>query len=140
MAGSVTATTNGQMLEVQQALGARFATVEPGAVDPGPLAGRLTGLVERAPPGGVVGVRTSRSPADVLELPADQAARVPRALGAAVRRALESVAVAGLYLTGGDVTVGVLEALDDPPWGRVSADAGRPPARRTWATPSCSGS
>ncbi|CAN5278434.1 four-carbon acid sugar kinase family protein [soil metagenome] len=111
VAGSVTATTRDQMREVEQVLGARLVTVEPRAVDPEPLARRLAELVERAPPGGVVGVRTSGGPDDVVELTADEAARVPPALGAAVSRALESVTVSGLYLTGGDVTVGVVEAL-----------------------------
>lgn len=111
VAGSATATTRHQLLAVEQVLGARFVTVDPWAVDSEALARRLAELVARAPPGGVVGVRTSGGPDDVVELTAGEAARVPRALGAAVSRALESVTAAGLYLTGGDVTVGVAEAL-----------------------------
>lgn len=75
-------------------------------------AARLAEALAKAAPATVVLLATVLEAADLRPLAAEQSTELPRRLGAAVRRALESQPVDGLYTTGGDITTAVLAALE----------------------------
>jgi D-threonate/D-erythronate kinase len=116
VAGSVTATTREQLVALEQVHDATLVDVDVTALvgsdaEVARTVDALVDLVDAAPAGAVVGLRTAASEDRVVDLDRDQAAAVPARLGAVVRDLLDRVEVGGLYVTGGDVTVGVLDAL-----------------------------
>lgn len=72
---------------------------------------KLVKVVEAARPGEVVLLPTVLAAEDVVPLRGDDGYALPLALGRITRRALEECAIDGLYTTGGDVTVAVLDEL-----------------------------
>lgn len=111
VAGSPTATSREQLRALEQVHGARLLDVDVAALDVEGTVTRLVEEVRSAPPGGVVGLRTSAHADDVVALRGDAAAAVPRHLGAVVAAVLDEAPVGGVYATGGDVILGVVEAL-----------------------------
>jgi D-threonate/D-erythronate kinase len=111
IAGSVTGTTREQLVALEQVHDAVFVDVDVDALDEGQVLEDLLRAFDDAAGGAVVGVRTAASEGDVVEMDPGAAARVPQQLGAVVRSLVDQRDVGGLYLTGGDVTIGVLTAL-----------------------------
>jgi uncharacterized protein YgbK (DUF1537 family) len=111
VAGSMTATTREQLMEVERNMGARFLDVDASRLEPTELGGHIEELLADPPSGGLVGVRTAAEPDSVAEGEAGTP-EVARMLGEAVRLALEAAGAGGIYATGGDVTAALLEALD----------------------------
>jgi uncharacterized protein YgbK (DUF1537 family) len=110
--GSATETTRAQLAEVERTIGARFVDVDVTRLNPVELGRRLRGLLDEAQAEGVVGVRTAATPDDVEPSGAADGGAIARSLGRAVRHALDGVRPSGIYVTGGDVTEAVLEAVD----------------------------
>jgi uncharacterized protein YgbK (DUF1537 family) len=111
VSGSLTRLTRDQLLEVERLQNARFVDVDVGRLDVGGVVRRLRELLAAAPPAGVLGVRAAPGNADV-QLGAEVARRIPEALSEIVRVILADQPVGGLYVTGGDVTVRVMAALE----------------------------
>jgi uncharacterized protein YgbK (DUF1537 family) len=110
--GSATEVTRAQLVEVERTIGARFVDADVTRLDPLELGRRLRVLLDEAPAEGVVGVRTASSPNDVQPSGAPDGGAIARSLAQAVRRVLDGNNPSGLYVTGGDVTEAVLEAVD----------------------------
>jgi D-threonate/D-erythronate kinase len=110
VSGSLTRLTRDQLLEVERLQDARFVDVDPGQLDVGDVVRRLQELLAAAPAASVLGVRAAPGNADV-QSGAEVARRIPEALSEIVRLVLADQPVGGLYVTGGDVTVGVMAAL-----------------------------
>ncbi|GDY31687.1 four-carbon acid sugar kinase family protein [Gandjariella thermophila] len=106
--GSITATTHHQILETEQALGARYVDVPPDLLDPRAIADRVTALLGTG--GRVVGIRAC-PPAPGERPDPTVAARIPGVLAKATALLLGEHRFAGLYATGGDVAQAVTEAL-----------------------------
>lgn len=106
--GSITETTQDQVLETQQVLGARFVDVTLDELDPQTIASRAADLLSAGTR--VVGIRTCRpgpgQPAD-----AAAAARIPAVLAEATSLLLAEHRFGGLYATGGDIAQAATEAL-----------------------------
>jgi D-threonate/D-erythronate kinase len=111
VAGSVTRATREQLVALEHVHDATFLDLDVASFEERDVVRELTGLLAAARPGAVVGVRTAASEDQVVTLDRDIAERVPARLGAIVHEVLEQCDVGGLYLTGGDVTVGVLGGL-----------------------------
>ena len=71
----------------------------------------LIEAVNRAEPGQVVLYAQILQPSDLRDLTNDEASRLASNLGAIVHRTLQSVAVDGVYSTGGDITAAILDEL-----------------------------
>jgi uncharacterized protein YgbK (DUF1537 family) len=111
VSGSLTRLTRDQLLEVERLQDARFIGVDPGRLDVGGVVCRLRELLATAPAAGVLGVRAASGDGDV-QLGSEVARRIPEVLGEIVRLVLADRPVGGLYVTGGDVTVRVMAALE----------------------------
>lgn len=111
VAGSVTRATREQLVALEHVHDATFLDIDVASFEERDVVRELTGLLAAAPPGAVVGARTAAAEAQVVTLDRDVAERVPARLGRVVREVLAQQDVGGLYLTGGDVTVGVLAGL-----------------------------
>lgn len=110
VAGSVTEVTQRQLAAVERQLGATFVDADASDLDPAALA-RAVSEAAAATGEGIVGVRTAASPSDVVALDAAAAQRIPVALGELTRTVLDRGATGGMYLTGGDVVAGVVDAV-----------------------------
>jgi uncharacterized protein YgbK (DUF1537 family) len=111
VSGSLTRPTRDQLLELERLQGVPFVDVDAARLDVGGVLGRLQDLLAAVPAAGAVGVRAI--PAEGNErVSAETARHIPEALGEIVRRCLADRPVGGLYVTGGDVTVRVMAALE----------------------------
>lgn len=111
--GSATDATRAQLDAAERVLDARFVLLDPLGLPVDETVARIVDLASahedrRA----VVGLRTVDADSEVVSLSAHEAAAVPAAIGRVVVAVLERTDIGGLYLTGGDVTLGVLDALD----------------------------
>lgn len=111
VAGSVTRVTREQLAALEHVHDAIFLDLDADNIEEATTAAELARLLDGTSAGGVAGVRTAASEAEVLPLDRAAAEAIPRRLGRVVREVLDRVGVAGLYLTGGDVTIAVLEEL-----------------------------
>lgn len=111
VAGSVTRTTREQLVALEHVHDATFLDLDVTRIDESHVTEALSRRLAGAAPGAVVGVRTASSEDHVVPLDREVAEAVPAGLGAITLAVLERHDVGGLYLTGGDVTVGVLAAL-----------------------------
>jgi uncharacterized protein YgbK (DUF1537 family) len=102
VAGSITARTRDQLIETENVLGARYAEMT--EFDPGALTAEVVRLLDAGAP--VAGLRTTAAQFDP-----GLATRIPRVLGEVARRVIGTGRVGGVYATGGDVSVGVVDAL-----------------------------
>ncbi|GAA4128485.1 four-carbon acid sugar kinase family protein [Actinomadura keratinilytica] len=102
VAGSVTARTTEQLREAGHILGARLCEVT--ALDEDALTADVIGLLDDGAT--VAGLRMVPAEFD----PA-LAGRIPHVLAAVARNVVESGRVGGVYATGGDVSVAVVDAL-----------------------------
>ncbi|GAA4054448.1 four-carbon acid sugar kinase family protein [Actinomadura miaoliensis] len=102
VAGSVTARTTEQLREAEQILGARLCEVT--ALDEDALTVQVMRLLDDGAT--VAGLRMVPAEFD----PA-LAERIPRVLAAVARNVVDSGRVGGVYATGGDVSVAVVDAL-----------------------------
>lgn len=111
VSGSVSRSTREQLVVLEQVHDAPFVDVDITAIDESAIIDRVVELLERAPAGGVVGLRTAADESEVVPLSDQEASDIPRRLGAMVRQVLERLPLGGIYVTGGDVTIGLVEAL-----------------------------
>jgi D-threonate/D-erythronate kinase len=111
VAGSVTRTTREQLVALEHVHDAAFLDLDVADFEERETADELVGRLTGAAAGGVVGLRTAAAEGQVVTLDRDVAEAIPRRLGTIVREVLGRLDVGGLYLTGGDVTIGVLEEL-----------------------------
>lgn len=111
VAGSVTRATREQLVVLEHVHDADVLDIDVGSFDEGAVADELCRMLDAAPAGGIVGLRTAASSDEVVTLDRSEAEAVPRRLGTITREVLDRIEVGGLYLTGGDVTIGVLEQL-----------------------------
>jgi D-threonate/D-erythronate kinase len=111
VAGSVTRATREQLVALEHVHDATFLDLDVASFEEHDVVRELVGLLAAAPAGAVVGVRTAASEDQVVTLDREVAEQVPARLGAVVREVLAQRDVGGLYLTGGDVTIGVLGEL-----------------------------
>jgi D-threonate/D-erythronate kinase len=111
VAGSVTRATREQLVALEHIHDATFLDLDVAAFDELVTAEELVRSLTDVPAGGVVGLRTAAAEDQVVTLERAAAEAIPHRLGAIVRAVLGRVDVGGLYLTGGDVTIGVLEEL-----------------------------
>lgn len=109
--GSVSRTTREQSLAAEQVHNTDFLDVDVRELDVAGVVEALVSKLRAAPPGGVVGLRTAVDEGSIIKLDADRAERIPAELGEITRKTIEQVDVGGIYVTGGDVTVGVVRAL-----------------------------
>jgi uncharacterized protein YgbK (DUF1537 family) len=110
--GSATEATRAQLETVEETIGARFVDVDVTRLDPVTIGRRIQVLLKEAPAEGLVGVRTAISAKDVDPRGAPDAQVIATSLGRAVRIALDGARPSGIYVTGGDVTGAVLQALE----------------------------
>jgi len=111
VSGSVTRSTREQLVALEHVHDATFLDLDVASFEERDVVRELTGLLAAAPPGAVVGMRTAATEDQVVTLDRDVAEQVPARIGRIVREVLAQRDVGGLYLTGGDVTVGVLVGL-----------------------------
>lgn len=111
VSGSVSRSTREQLVVLEQVHDASFVDVDITAIDESAVIDRVVELLEHAPAGGVVGLRTAADESEVVPLSDQEASDIPRRLGAMVRQVLERLPLGGVYVTGGDVTIGLVEAL-----------------------------
>jgi D-threonate/D-erythronate kinase len=111
VAGSVTRTTREQLVALEHVHDATFHDLDVADFEETATADELVALLDDAAAGGVVGLRTAAAEQHVVSLDRGSAEAIPRRLGRIVREVLGRLDVGGLYLTGGDVTIGVLEEL-----------------------------
>jgi uncharacterized protein YgbK (DUF1537 family) len=110
VSGSLTWQTRDQLLQLERQ-GVRFVDVDAGRLDVGGALGHLRELLTAAPAPDAVGVRAVAAEGND-QVSAEAARRIPETLGEIVRLCLADRPVGGLYVTGGDVTVRVLAALE----------------------------
>jgi uncharacterized protein YgbK (DUF1537 family) len=103
VAGSVTGRTREQLALTERVLGARYVDVTVADLDPAPLYQKICALLAHAP---VAGIRMVGGPVDLA-----LAAEISRVLGEVARRTLAGHRIGGVYATGGDVSVAVVQAL-----------------------------
>jgi D-threonate/D-erythronate kinase len=111
VAGSVTRTTREQLVALEHVHDATFHDLDVADFEESATADELVAMLQDAVAGGVVGLRTAAAERHVVSLDRRSAEDIPRRLGTIVREVLGRLDVGGLYLTGGDVTIGVLEEL-----------------------------
>jgi D-threonate/D-erythronate kinase len=112
VAGSVTRTTREQLVALEHVHDVTFLDLYVADFEETATADELVRLLTDASSGGIVGLRTAAAEDQVVTLDREAAEAIPRRLGTIVREVLGRLDVGGLYLTGGDVTIGVLEELD----------------------------
>lgn len=110
VAGSATSATAAQLDAVERILGARLLTLDVRDIDVDGAVEQLVSALDDDD-GAVVGLRTVDGDTGTVSLSARGARAVPARIGRIVAAALDRVPVGGLYTTGGDVTLGVLDAL-----------------------------
>jgi D-threonate/D-erythronate kinase len=111
VAGSVTRTTREQLVALEHVHDVTFLDLDVADFEETVTVDELVRLLTDASSGGVVGLRTAAAEDQVVTLDREAAEAIPRRLGTIVREVLGRLDVGGLYLTGGDVTIGVLEEL-----------------------------
>jgi uncharacterized protein YgbK (DUF1537 family) len=102
VAGSITRRTAEQLTRASHILGAAYVDVTTADLDPAALHRRVAALLDET---SVVGLRMTGA------FDAALAAEIPRVLSEATRLVVGSHRVGGVYATGGDVSVAVVEAL-----------------------------
>lgn len=111
-AGSATSVTRAQLGAVERMLGGRFVTLDVADLSVGRATSAALDLLEEVAADGIVGLRTLDGDQEPQSLSPEQAQAIPTAIGEIVAAVLEhATAIGGLYVTGGDVTLGVLDAL-----------------------------
>ena len=111
VAGSVTRATREQLVALEHVHDASFLDLDVADFEEAATIDELVRLLAGSTAGGVVGLRTAAGESQVVTLDRESAEAIPRRLGTIVREVLRRVDVGGLYLTGGDVTIGVLDEL-----------------------------
>jgi D-threonate/D-erythronate kinase len=111
IAGSVTRTTREQLAALGHVHDVAFVDLDVTAFDEASVADALVDRLAAAPDGAVVGLRSAAEEDQVVPLDREEAAALPHRLGRIARDVVVRADVGGLYVTGGDVTMGVLEAL-----------------------------
>lgn len=109
--GSATAATRAQLEAVERSFGARLITLDVLDIDVDTVVGELLARIDDSPANGIVGIRTVDADTGATSLSATEAEAVPAAIGRIVAAVLDRSRIGGVYLTGGDVTLGVLDAL-----------------------------
>ena len=111
-AGSATSATRVQLQAVERVLGGRFITLDVTELSVDAATTKVLRLLKEVAADGIVGVRTLDGEKEPQALSSAQAQAIPVAIGHIVAAVLEGAdAIGGLYVTGGDVTLGVLDAL-----------------------------
>lgn len=109
--GSATSATAAQLAAAERVIGARLLTLDVLEIDVDGAVEQLVALLHDSPADAIVGLRTVDADTGTVSLSAREAQAVPALIGRIVAAVLDRMPVGGLYTTGGDVTLGVLDAL-----------------------------